>query len=412
MPMSRPHVLLFMCDQMQAPRPEGGQMALTPALDALAADGIRFTSAYCSNAQCVPSRVSLQTGLYPHEAEVMIIYGFHGHTAHLDGAQLTSGQVFRDAGYTTAYFGKTHFGATLASLGYQHGTDRRVPGANSVIDAAFVRAAIAYLRDYDPSQPLFLTVSINQPHPPFELIPAFAGLYPVEQMRLPESYFRDDLSTKPAFQREHALDGHHGASGEAALQTEIAQYCSMISNVDRLFQEVQEALRARGMWDETVALFTSDHGDMMGAHRTRLKGTLPYEELYNVPMILRLPGGPRGQVVDDLVVNTAAPGTLIEAAGLPVPHVMRGGSLLPCLQAAGARQERSASSSSTMAPTGACTPSGPCAAGAATPTGSMSNTTAQMPRRRSTTCRTIPSSSSTARRTPPWPVCGRRWSVK
>ncbi|MCL4543360.1 MAG: sulfatase-like hydrolase/transferase, partial [Chloroflexi bacterium] len=107
MPTSRPHVLLFICDQMQAPRPAIAQTAPTPALDALAADGVRFTNAYCANAQCVPSRVSLQTGLYPHEAEVMIIYGFHGHSAHLDGTQLTSGQVFRDAGYTTAYFGKT-----------------------------------------------------------------------------------------------------------------------------------------------------------------------------------------------------------------------------------------------------------------------------------------------------------------
>ncbi|MCL4543154.1 MAG: sulfatase-like hydrolase/transferase, partial [Chloroflexi bacterium] len=259
--------------------------------------------------------------------------------AHLDGTQLTSGQVFRDAGYTTAYFGKTHFGTTLERLGYDVGNDHRVPGLNSAVDEEYVRAARAFLAEHDPRRPLFLTVSVNQPHPPFEFIPQFAGQYPVERMRIPESFYRDDLSTKPAFQRAHALDGHHGTSSEATLRTEIAQYCSMISNVDRLFAEVRQALEARGMWEETVVLFTSDHGDMMGAHRTRLKGTLPYEELYNVPMILRLPGGPHGQVISDLVVNTAVPGTLIEAAGLPLPNAFHGGSLLPRLQGPDHRQE-------------------------------------------------------------------------
>src|SRR5919199_4094307 len=174
---TRLHVLLFICDQMQYRRQgKVDPLARTPHLDRLADEGVFFTHMHASNGQCVPSRVSMQTGLYPHEAGVMIIYGFHGHTAHLDGSQRTVGHVFRDAGYTTAYFGKTHFGTTLDALGYDHGNGgpepagadegegprRQVAGGaprrNSLTDRQIVDDALAFVRDYDPMQPLFLTV--------------------------------------------------------------------------------------------------------------------------------------------------------------------------------------------------------------------------------------------------------------
>jgi arylsulfatase A-like enzyme len=108
----------------------------------------------------------------------------------------------------------------------------------------------------------------------------------------------------------------------------------MIAHVDQLFGEVRAALEARGMWERAVVAFTSDHGDMMGAHRMRLKGTVPYDEIFRIPFVLKLPAGappPARRVVDDLAVNVAQPGTLVEAAGLPVPPEFRGGSLLPAL---------------------------------------------------------------------------------
>ncbi len=329
----RPHVLFVICDQMQNQLLGVADSASwTPSLDRLAAEGIRFSHMYCSNAQCVPSRVSLQTGRSPHEAGVMIIYGFHGHTAHLTGEQRTVGQEFRASGYTTAYFGKTHFGAPLATLGYDYSGEERVPGHNSAKDRAYTDQALAFLRGYDPEHPLFLTVSFHSPHPPFELVADFADRYPPQRLQLPESYYLDDLDGKPPFQRKHALDGRHGAIGEEALRDELRRYHSMISHVDRLFGELRSALDAKGMWQDTVVLFTSDHGDLMGAHRMRLKGTLPYEELFRVPCLLRLPDGQHaGRVLQDLVVNTAIPGTLLEAAGLPVPVDFRGGSLVSLL---------------------------------------------------------------------------------
>ncbi|HEV7216225.1 MAG TPA: sulfatase-like hydrolase/transferase [Chloroflexota bacterium] len=333
--MPQPHVLFFMCDQLQYQR-QGtvDPVAYTPNLDRLAAEGVAFTQHYCANSQCVPSRASLQTGRYPHELGVMIIYGFHGHTGRLSGAERTVGQVFREAGYTTAYFGKTHFGTPLAQLGYDVGSEGAARPPHSAGDRAIVDEALAFLAGYDPAQPLFLTVSLHEPHPPFELVEAFADHYPLERLAAPASYWLDDLTTKPPFQREHATDKHTYAD-EAALLDELRQYYTMISHVDALFGEVRDALAAKGMWANTAAAFTSDHGDMMGAHRLRLKGTLPYDELYRVPLTIRVPAAqfPR-QVVDDLTVNVSVPGTLLEAAGLALPPAFAGSSLLPAMRRA------------------------------------------------------------------------------
>ncbi len=355
----RPHVVLFICDQLQYQR-QGrvDPQAHTPHLDRFAQENVFFTHFHACNGQCVPSRAAMQTGLYPHEAGVMIIYGFHGHTAHLTGEHLTVGHVFRDAGYTTALFGKTHFGAPMAELGYQHGWEGppggggeegpRPRGAaggtgggtrlhNSETDRAIVDRALAFLGAHDPAQPLFLTVSIHEPHPPFEVVEAYAELFDEEEMRLPRSFYEDDLAGKPRFQREHAQDGRHGyldtgAAQAARARSELRRYYTMIAHVDQLFGEVRSALESKGMWDGAAVAFTADHGDMMAAHRMRLKGTVPYEEIFRIPFVLKLPAGaspPVRREVDDLTANVAQPGTLVEAAGRPVPLEMRGGSLVP-----------------------------------------------------------------------------------
>lgn len=347
---ARPHVLLFLCDQMQYQR-QGviDSTASTPELDRLAREGVFFSHHHASNGQCVPSRVSIQTGLFPHEAKVMIIYRFHGHTAHITNEQMTMGHVFRDLGYATAYFGKTHFGVSLEALGYQFGNEGPPPVAQdegggqssgaadgnprlmSQVDRTIVDDTLAFIKDYDEDRPLFLTVSLHEPHPPFELVDAYAELFDIEDMPTPPSFIADDLSTKPDFQRRHAESAGHGQHSERELREELRRYYSMIAHVDQLFGEVRQALEDKAMWDESIVAFTSDHGDMMGAHRMRLKGTLAYDEIFRVPLVLKLPASspaPTRKIVDDLSSNVALAGTLIEAAGITAPQSFRGGSIL------------------------------------------------------------------------------------
>jgi len=202
------------------------------------------------------------------------------------------------------------------------------------VDRAITDTTCRFLGEYDPSRPLFLTVSFQEPHPPFELVEEFADRYPLERLALPVSYYADDLATKPPFQRARNRDREHGdAAAESSMKRELRQYYTMISHLDACVGQVRAALEAKAMWEDTVVIFTSDHGDMMGAHRMRLKGTLPYDEVFVVPLLVRIPSMhfPRS-VVDDLTVNVSVPGTLLEAAAIPYPAEFKGRSLLPAMR--------------------------------------------------------------------------------
>jgi arylsulfatase A-like enzyme len=332
---TRPNVLVLMCDQMQAGRMgcAGDPVAHTPFLDSLAAEGARFTHMVSAHGQCVPSRASFITGLPPHECGVVVNYGFYDHQNRLNPARdRTVGQVFREAGYRTAYFGKCHFGLPLDLLGYDEGIDhdeRRVEdeearqrGIEPVprsLRRDYVAAddAVSWLQDYEPDaeRPLFFTFSTNLPHPPFFHEPKYR--VDADTLELPVSYHEESFATKPAWQRQHA-EGDHSAGDEAQARDELARYYSMIAMMDEHCGRVAEQLRRLGLWQNTVVLFVADHGDMMGGHGISKKGTLPYEELYRVPCIIKHPVGQASQrpVIDDLVSSVQLAGSLCALAGI------------------------------------------------------------------------------------------------
>ncbi|NKB66962.1 MAG: sulfatase-like hydrolase/transferase [Candidatus Latescibacteria bacterium] len=340
----RPNILVLMCDQMQSQRMgfvDG--VAHTPFLDGLAGEGVHYTHAFTCHGQCVPARASFQTGLYPHECGIMAIYGFHGHQARLTRKYQTLGHIFQEAGYQTAYFGKAHFGVPLADLGYQ------IDGGDYSMDEEEGRRlglqevprvlrpnyracdqACDFLQNWDQRQgPLFMTFSTNLPHPPFFAEADHIDRFDPQQLELPHSFAAEDFAGKPPFQRAHALDGSHGALDEGQLRAELAQYYSMIAAMDDHCSRIAEHFRRLDIWDNTLVLFCADHGDMMGAHKMRLKGTLPYDELYRIPCIVKPPAGtsPKRRVVDDLVCSVQFPGTLIEGAGLELPAQFKNGSI-------------------------------------------------------------------------------------
>ena len=335
-----------MCDQMQA-----GRMGFvdgvshTPTMDQLAREGVHFTHAYTAQGQCVPSRAVFQTGLYAHECGVMINYGkaFFGHENRLGPQHVTLGHAFQRAGYRTAYFGKSHLGVPLEKLGYEHASDsdsmrpdeaqtrelgiEHVPAAlrNNYLSCA---QAEKFLQDYRADgRPLFFTFSTNLPHPPFFTETKYASLFDRDSLELPASYHEETFEGKPPFQKAHAEDGHHGVRDEDEARTELHRYLTMIAATDEHFGRIVAQFRLLGLWDHTVVMLTADHGDMMNAHRMRLKGTLPYDELYRIPLIMKLPVGraPRRQTIDDLVSNERFAATLLRAAGVAVPEAFRNG---------------------------------------------------------------------------------------
>lgn len=349
--MAKPHVLILMCDQMQARRMgfvDG--IAHTPHLDQLAREGVHFANAITVHGQCVPSRCAFMTGLSPHECNVMVNYGFFDHCGHLTAKNRTFVHAFQEAGYLTAHFGKSHLGSPLRMMGFDVGecidghfpegrepierVQAREALAAAGIDASedawpnlsthykFLRQGLDWLADYQPGdRPLLFMFDTNLPHPPFYWEPRWQDRFDPQEMVLPRSFYAETFEGKPPFLKEHALAGPHLLESEAQLRLEMAQYYTLIAAVDEACGQIINVFRQRGMWDDTIVLFLSDHGDMMGAHRLRRKGTMPYEELYRIPCLMKLPAGvPRRRAtIDDVIVSTDLPGALLELAGIEPP---------------------------------------------------------------------------------------------
>ncbi|GBF77278.1 hypothetical protein PA598K_05817 [Paenibacillus sp. 598K] len=313
----------------------------TPRLDQLAAMGVRFTGAISASAQCTPSRAAWMTGKYPHKVGVNNI----GHV--LDPQEWGIAKAFNAYGYETVYFGKWHLGLTPADHHFQV-TDYRTDGLeldgaredsrfHSHRDAVTTTQALNYLADYEGDKPFFMKVCWYMPHPntpedqPFEYLPSYAASFPLAEMPVPDSFYADDLSTKPAFQKQRA-EKAESLLTEAIVRRDAQRYRAMLALMDRNLGRLLDQLERKGLLRDTVILFTSDHGDMQGAHRLRLKGVLPYKELYNVPMILYVPGHePHRKIIPDLLSSAAVPGTLLAAAGLPVSESFEAGSFLQLL---------------------------------------------------------------------------------
>ncbi|MBT6147811.1 MAG: sulfatase-like hydrolase/transferase, partial [Gemmatimonadetes bacterium] len=247
------------------------------------------------------------------------------------------------------YFGKCHFDVSLESLGYDEGVDydkrrvdddeaedRKISAVPKSLRRDYVAAqdTLTWLQAYeDDGRPLFLTFSTNLPHPPFFHDPAYAANYDAESLPLPVSYYEDTFEGKPAFQKEHA-EGDHSAGDEAQARDELARYLSMIEAMDSQYAAIVAELERLEMWEDTLVLFIADHGDMMGAHGMSKKGTLPYDELYRVPCITRLPKGQtsRRAVIDDVVSSVQIAGSLIRLAGLPAEDAFHHGDLCGAFQ--------------------------------------------------------------------------------
>lgn len=362
--MVDPNILIIMCDQMQAKRMgfvDG--IAHTPNLDALAAEGVHFTNAITVHGQCVPSRCSFMTGLSPHENNVMANFGFHGHCGTLTPRSRTFIHEFQEAGYTTAHFGKSHLGAPLRTLGFDVGEciDGHFPEGKEPIERIQVREAskaaggdgcaagsetksthykaldegLTWLKGYNPENgPLLFMYDTNLPHPPFYWETEWQARFKPEDMILPKSYSDETFEGKPAYIKNRAIGGPEDAKSAALLRQDIAQYYTMIAAVDNACGQFINAFKEKGMWDNTIVLFFTDHGDMMGGHRLRFKGNYPYEELYNIPCIMKLPKGmPRKRlVIDDVIVSTDLLGALLELAGIKPPPPFAGSDVARALQ--------------------------------------------------------------------------------
>ncbi|MBN1489240.1 MAG: sulfatase [Phycisphaerae bacterium] len=350
--LKRPNVLVFFDDQL---RPDacgvyGGQNITTPNIDRLAAQGVLFTNAISMCPLCTPFRGMLQTGRYPTHTGVVLNW------IEINPRQRGIAHIFRDAGYHTGFIGKWHLAAgrlkragkhnaTPADhervdkaikayvkenpeseyvppgperLGYEHwqafnfhcefqrapyyeDSPKRLIMPRYETDAEMDMAIAFMRRQQAEGQPFFLMVAPHPPHPPFA--PDFCPAGYLEQIR-------EDLVWSPNVPEDHR---HRRKPLEARC------YYAMAKNVDDNVGRLMDFLEASGLAEDTIVVFTSDHGEMMGSQGRENK-MVPYREAVNIPCIVRWPGRiAAGRQIDALCTPVDHLPTLCGLAGLAAP---------------------------------------------------------------------------------------------
>jgi choline-sulfatase len=370
----RPNILVLMTDQQQAATVDPGSPCLTPNVDRIGAGGVQFTRAHTVNAICSPARASLYTGLLPHShGMVDCTHTVAEYRARFDADLPMWSRSLQQAGYCTAHYGKWHVerSGQLERFGFDEYEDAgapayiayraemglpsqpeafamshivRHPGYNDlrlygVLDEPEEASKPYYLYSkgidfvrrctQDGNRPWCLVVSTQEPHDPYWAHQPYYDLYDPASIPQPPSY-RDDLHDKPRyFQR---LRNVWRDLGWEQIAEATACYYASVSLIDAQVGRLLEALDETGQAENTVVVYTTDHGDQMGAHGLLMKGPPPYEETYRIPLIVRWPGvvGP-GTSSDALVNSMDLAPTIVEMAGC-APFETQARSMVPLLR--------------------------------------------------------------------------------
>ena len=388
--MNKPNILLISADQMRADAMGcAGSPVITPNIDRLAAEGTLFERAYCVNPVCSPSRAAIFTGRYPHSTGTWSI------GLSLNEEEITICDHLKPLGYRCVANGKMHFRPELNDMDFNHGAspapvrfrnrlsdgtyygfDARQltedhpegeymawlqkvapewaknlhgdPGNESLHEKGGIfppelhqtrwiaDRSIETIRTHDSSLPLFMWTSFIDPHHPFNAPRAYVEKY--RNASVPDPVKRPgELDLRPDHLRRQGECGYWPGGGEEHQYTDeqvrhiIRNYYAMITFIDEQIGRIRDALLEAGMMENTIVIFTSDHGELLGDHGLMMKGPWHYEGSIRVPMILRGPGIPAGTRTDVLMENADILPTLQQLIGEKVPYGVQGRSQVPVL---------------------------------------------------------------------------------
>ncbi len=354
----------------------------TPNLDQLARSGALFTNAYAATPSCVPARASVLTGRSQAST---------GRVGYEDKVpwkyENTIADEFTKAGYHTQAIGKMHvyptrslcgFHNVILHDGYMHYnrfkyntktiesadyaddylnwmreraignvdlTDLGLDCNSSTVTRPWHVAeelhptnwltsqSIDFLRRRDPTKPFFLKMSYVRPHPPFDPPSAFYDMY--RDVDIPDSPIGDWANTE-----DEGLEGYSpitakGIVPERRLKQAKAAYYALITHIDHQIGRFLNAMQEYGVYQDTIILFVSDHGELLGDHNLFRK-SLPYEGSANVPFILVDPGNhlqmKKNVKIDEMVELRDIMPTLLDATNITIPNTVEGKSVLPLVK--------------------------------------------------------------------------------
>lgn len=300
----RPNVLVLMSDQHAAHLLScaGASHVHTPALDALAAKGTRFTRAYTTFPLCVPARASMMTGRHPHRLR---LYGNKSDGPEPGRTQASLGHLLRESGYDTAYAGKWH--ALQPSGSPEDGSEVIAPFG----DRGLAAAAGDWLgRRRGQKRPFALVVSFDDPHSicesgrhqPMPYGDIDDGLSSRDLPPLPDNHNRAAYEPEALRHEQRRAGRTYGTAGYGPddWRRDRHVYARLVERVDSYLGEVLAALDGGGLADSTVVASTSDHGD--ASHAGNQKTAL-FEETCRVPLIIRDPRMATQVAVTSVLVN-------------------------------------------------------------------------------------------------------------
>ncbi|TKG96881.1 DUF4976 domain-containing protein [Puteibacter caeruleilacunae] len=330
----QPNILFIMTDQQMATAMShrGNKWLKTPNMDRLAEKGTTFTKAYCPQPLCGPCRSSMLTGKYPHEMKATVNLpekdGYWGRDVKV------MGKIMKKAGYDTGYVGKWHLPIPVSDIDL-HGFDFITNTKRRDWQDASIPADCGDFLKKKRKQPFFLVASFINPHDICEF--ARGQKLRMDEIETPPPYDQcpplpDNLEIpegEPSFVREMHLKSPKqyptvGWKDEKWRHYSWAYY-RLVEKVDHYVGLVLESLERNGYLDNTIIVFTSDHGDGNGSHRLNQKQIL-YEEATNVPFIISHLTKGKARVNDTSLVNTGLDliPTFCDYAGGKQPSELKG----------------------------------------------------------------------------------------
>ena len=354
----KPNILFIMVDEMKwnVMSCAGHAIVKTPNLDRLAREGTRFATAYTVAPICTPSRYSFFTSRYAH------VHGATNNDTPTREPQVLLPAILKHAGYQTAISGKLHFIPNNLDYSFdyfwsfagegphklptwpedveqKHGrrAARRL-GIQPFPDDPLGRdlgklnypqedsqpfwitdRAVDFLRERDKAKPFFLFVSYLDPHSPSHLCEPYWNMFDAEKMPLPPTFKQDpSKETKSGANR-------HGVNDPRIVKAMTAAYYAKVTMVDDNVGRLLGQLRKMGLAENTLIVFTADHGNMLGDLNRWFKGVM-YEGSTRIPLLMKAPPSSpfaasfnRGAVISNIVENIDVMPTLCEMAGVPLP---------------------------------------------------------------------------------------------
>lgn len=362
-----PNIVLITTDQQRGDclGIDGNPVLETPHLDQLANEGVYFARAYSNCPVCVPARMVIMTGQTPHNV------GYFGNSSQGLAQKETLPRLLGRAGYQTQLIGKGHFSPQRARLGfdntiinesgrYREGDDfhrwlQKTPYAGMERDTSignndvFARRSVLpethhvntwtanECRDFvdqrDPTSPFFLWMSFSRPHSQYDPPAPYDAWYDLDELPPPIECPGPDFL--PPQLRDSPKRYDWDRMSKKQILKAKQHYYGQITHIDHQIGRFFAYLRWRGLWDDTLVIFASDHGDMMGDYGLFFKGHF-FEGSGRVPMILRPPkswaDAMPAQRFDKPVSLMDILPTFLDAAGCEIPGHVDGVSLLPTAQ--------------------------------------------------------------------------------